>query len=304
MRHIYRSELVLGVVCLCIVFWYCLSPKKEVGTSNDVSTDSKGKLRKELPDFTRKEVTQIHDGIEILSKDTDALLHFLPNDTDRSQDIFPGVSRDISLLFSEDIVKKYDQFKGTFLKLQRREHVEGNTGKYPEQTLTYRRMVRMPFVRTVCETGFNAGHSTFTWLSENPHVRVYSFDIGTHKYSRPMAELLSSMFAGRLTLTWGDSKKTLPRFQQQNPDVRCDLIIVDGGHSFEVAQADVNNFRRMANRKNILVLDDYPTPDYDKQLGPVWEGGKKNKTIKENFRCNYRRFLPISHGFTVGQYLL
>ncbi len=57
--------------------------------SISISTDCNGKLQMELSDFARKEVTQIHDETEIFIKDADALLHFLPNDTDWCQDIFP-----------------------------------------------------------------------------------------------------------------------------------------------------------------------------------------------------------------------
>ena len=297
------------VLFLCLYLWWLPSLEQNVTASDGFSAAGENEqTRRNLPTSTPNDDRRVDDQLEnedeTISTDTDSLLHFLPNDTDRCQNVLPGVSRNVSLLWTQDIVEKYDKFRDTLRKLKRRERLEGHSGMYPEQSLTYIHIVRIPFIRTVCETGFNAGHSAFTWLSANPNAHVYSFDLGEHTYSKPMAELLSNMFAGRLTLTWGDSTETLPRFHEQNPDIRCDLVSVDGGHSFEVAQADINNFRRMANRKNVLVFDDYPAPMFDPVLGPIWEGGKKNKTIKENFKCNRRWFAPKSHGFSVGQYLL
>ncbi len=294
------------VLFLCLYFWWLPSLEQNVTISAGISAGENEPIGRNLPTSTpnddRRVDDQLEDEDETISTDTDRLLRFLPNDTDRCQNVLPGVSRNISLLWTQDIVEQYDEFRDTVRKLK--QPLEGHSGKFPEQILTYIHIVRIPFIRTVCETGFNAGHSTFTWLSANPNVHVYSFDMGKHRYSKPMAEFLSTMFPGRLTLTWGDSTKTLPLFCEQNPDVRCDLVSVDGGHSFEVAQADINNFRRMANRKNVLVFDDYPAPMFDPVLGPIWEGGKKNKTIKENFKCNRGYFARNSHGFSVGQYLL
>ena len=60
--------------------------------------------------------------------------------------------------------------------------IEGNSGKYPDQWRLYYEFASLNFVTNICETGFNAGHSTFMWLNVNPDVHVYSFDIGIHRY--------------------------------------------------------------------------------------------------------------------------
>ncbi|ELR12831.1 uncharacterized protein ACA1_093780 [Acanthamoeba castellanii str. Neff] len=49
-----------------------------------------------------------------------------------------------------------------------------------EQAHYYAAVGRLPFVRTVCEIGFNAGHSATVWLTSQPGLRLQSFDIGLH----------------------------------------------------------------------------------------------------------------------------
>ena len=40
-------------------------------------------------------------------------------------------------------------------------------------------------------------------------------------------------------------------------DLRCELIFIDGGHSYDVAIRDLKNFAALANLKNnVLLLDD------------------------------------------------
>ena len=125
--------------------------------------------------------------------------------------------------------------------------IEGNSGLYRYQYRLYHWLAGLPWVNTVCETGFNAGHSTLQWLTGNDHATVYSFDIGSHYYTRPMAYYLNRTFPGRFLIIFGDSLTTLPRFAAIHPEVKCDVILVDGGHSHSVATADLRNFRKLVN---------------------------------------------------------
>lgn len=42
---------------------------------------------------------------------------------------------------------------------------EGNSGQYLEQLRLYKVIASRPWVHSVCEIGFNAGHGALTWLS-------------------------------------------------------------------------------------------------------------------------------------------
>ena len=106
-------------------------------------------------------------------------------------------------------------------------------------------MASLKFVRTVCETGFNYGHSSFNYLTANDKAVVHSFDIGSHPYTKHMADYLSAKFPGRFFIHYGDSAASLPEFVQKNPDIRCNLIFVDGWHSYPVAKSDLENFMKI-----------------------------------------------------------
>ena len=103
-------------------------------------------------------------------------------------------------------------------------HIDGSSGKYRYQSRLYHWPAGRPWVNTVCETGFNAGHSTRQWLTGSDHAKVYSSDIGSHYYTRPMADYLNCTCKGRLHLTIGDSLKTLPRFAAEHRDVKYDGV--------------------------------------------------------------------------------
>ncbi|ELU18391.1 hypothetical protein CAPTEDRAFT_227627, partial [Capitella teleta] len=138
--------------------------------------------------------------------------------------------------------------------------------------MVYVKLAQLPFVKTICETGFNAGHSALIWLTANVDAEVYSFDMGEHEYAKKMAKHLQDKYPGRLMVTWGDSTKTLPQFKRDHPEVNCDLIVVDGGHTVPVATADFSNLRNLASDTNIVVFDDYPSErSLGPRLAPVWE---------------------------------
>ena len=140
-----------------------------------------------------------------------------------------------------------------------------------------------PWVNTICETGFNAGHGTLQWLTGSDHAHVYSFDIGSHYYTHPMADYLNSTFPGRFHLTFGDSLKTVPRFAAIHPEVKCDIILVDGGHSHSVAIGDLRNFRKLVNlERNVLVLDDINMPP----VTTAWNEAQADGLTVQRFTCS------------------
>lgn len=61
-------------------------------------------------------------------------------------------------------------------------------------------------------SGFNAGHSSFNFLTARRGVAVHSFDVGRRRHVQPIATILRRAFPGRLTVEIGDSRLTVPRF--------------------------------------------------------------------------------------------
>ena len=118
-----------------------------------------------------------------------------------------------------------------------------------------------------------------------------------------MAEFMSKRFPGRFFVHFGDSTKTVPEFIRSNPDYRCDLLYVDGGHTYDVALADIMNFASVANVENgaVIVFDDYPSTMFDLAFGVAWEDFRRWGYIEEKMRCF---FAPSNNrGFSIGYVL-
>ena len=202
----------------------------------------------------------------------------------------------------------YDSMKRDFLahlqlvlkKNKIKRLTDGHTGNYEVQAKTNYVLANSSSTKTVCETGFNAGHSTLQWLTGSTTATVYSFDYGSHVYGKSMASYLQSKFPGRLHMIWGNSFKTVPAFIRKNPDVRCDLIVVDGGHSYKNAYADLSNMRTLAKLGHtIFIVDDV---DCRPAIGVkrAWDQFYREWHIEEVFRCNF--FTKRQKGFAVGRY--
>lgn len=185
---------------------------------------------------------------------------------------------------------------------------EGHSGQVEVQQKFYRALARQPFVNTVCEIGFNAGHSSANWLSAKPGNRLISFDLGKHDYTKPRANYLKEKFPGRMFIIFGDSTVTVPAFHKRNPDVNCDVLVVDGGHSFDNADVDIGNMRYLANRFfNAFVMDDINCD------GMVMHSKKRfcvgpDKAIQAHKLAGEVRMLEMitstqGRGFGLGEYL-
>ena len=179
-----------------------------------------------------------------------------------------------------------------------------NSGSVKSQSRLYYWLAGRKWVNTICETGFNAGHSTLQWLAGSNHTKVYSFDIGIYNYTRPMANFLKQTFPGRLQLIMGNSLESVPRFSMNNPDVECDVIVVDGGHTVDVALGDLQNLRAMANMQHhVLVLDDLPSgiDPFLVHIGYAWNKMRADGHIVERYACTEQP--NKMKGFVIGYYI-
>jgi hypothetical protein len=131
---------------------------------------------------------------------------------------------------------------------------------YPEKTASYAALADDPDVATICEIGFNAGHSAVTWLvaSSAANVRLVSFDIGWHDYGRRAAAYVERRFgAERFAVVWGDSRTTVPAYaRQRGYSFECDVVHIDGNHDYEYALADLRSMLAMSHRDTRLLVDD------------------------------------------------
>ncbi|MDP3999831.1 MAG: class I SAM-dependent methyltransferase [bacterium] len=112
------------------------------------------------------------------------------------------------------------------------------------------------WVKSVGEVGFNGGHSSYAFLSARPDIEVISFDLGSHAYVKAAKRFIDQRFPGRHTLILGDSLQTVPAFTRKYPQQRFDMLFVDGGHTYAVASADLENLRSLGHESTIIVIDD------------------------------------------------
>lgn len=170
---------------------------------------------------------------------------------------------------------------------------EGHSGHLRDQTKYLTEVTRT--ATTYCEIGFNSGHSAATVLSNNPLVNVISFDIGG-KNSKAADALLREQYGDRLKVHWGDSTKTLPKIEE---GLQCDVFFVDGGHSAQVARADLTNIKKHMKSDGLVIMDDVYC-DAKWCRGPIaaWNADTTSGIIKETYRWSNG-----SHrGFAAGKF--
>jgi hypothetical protein len=259
----------------------------------------------ELTEMTPQEMTsrKLATSREPSRLNWDKRFSFVPNNVKNCVDLFGRKSKILSPTFAKSFEQYMKDFKNITSHVEGIKYMEGYTAQVPAAFKAYVEIASHPSVKTICETGFNAGHSSFSWLANNPKAHVYSFDLGFHVYSRPMADHIRTLYPDRFNVTWGDSMKTLPEFQRKYPNVTCDVMIIDGGHTTHICKSDFVNFRKMASADNVIIMDNYPQRGWGfmKSLGDCWEWAKRNAQVAEIFNCYVPGKGNGDFGFSVGR---
>jgi len=166
-----------------------------------------------------------------------------------------------------------------YWRLIRRRLGAGEGSSSAEELLYLTLLARGIGARLIAEIGFNAGCSSYSLLRYAPDATVVSFDLGEHASVAVNKKLIDKMFPGRHTLITGDSRETVPAFAADNPDLRFDLIFIDGGHHYEAARADIVNMRALSSNSTAIVMDDLvPWQSYGAGPTKAWE-----EAIDDNF---------------------
>ena len=171
---------------------------------------------------------------------------------------------------------------------------EGKIEQVPQQIETLVSIIKMinkPIIN-VMEIGFNSGNSSCQFLRNGQNITVTSFDIGDHSYVLEAKKYIDMMYPMRHTLIIGDSRISVPKFIKDHSDTKFDIIFIDGGHTYEIANADVENCFKLADKDTIVILDDTIfTPSWTENwnVGPtkVWNECLLKNTILELGRASY-----------------
>ena len=182
---------------------------------------------------------------------------------------------------------------------------EGYSEEVNQQCIEIVKILNDTSPTKIMEIGFNAGHSAELFL-ENSEAVVYSFDLGEHfhQYLKYGKQYINKNYPDRHTLILGDSTIRVPIFAQNN-DIKFDLIFIDGGHSYEVAYADLMNSRKLANENTIILMDDIIQNNTsfitDWTVGPTraWNELIQNKLLVETDSFDWLK----GHGMCVGKYI-
>ncbi len=73
-------------------------------------------------------------------------------------------------------------------------------------------------------------------------------------------EFIKTTFPNRFTAISGTSGYSVTKFIDDNPGFICDVVFIDGCHEFQPPFTDITNFRKLANDKAIVLLDDLEFP--------------------------------------------
>lgn len=193
----------------------------------------------------------------------------------------------------------------SFLRNKGFEKFEGYSQQNPEQCKDLIEITSNPSILNMMEIGFNAGHSSELFLKNNATLQLTSFDIGHHGYLHSGKQYIDNVFENRHTLILGDSTKTLPKFINDYPNKKFDIIFIDGGHEYIVANADLINCKQLAHSDTIVIMDDTM---YNNRWIASWNTGPTqawnehilNKNIKEICRKNYSH----GRGMSWGKYVI
>ena len=159
----------------------------------------------------------------------------------------------------------------------------GEGSSSAEELLYLVQVARRTEARLIAEIGFNAGCSSYALLRYVPDATVVSFDLGAHASVAVNKKLIDTKFPGRHTLICGDSRETVPALARGNPDLRFDLVFIDGGHDYEVAHADVVNMRALSSDRTALIMDDLvPWQSYGAGPTKAWEEAIGDKLVRQD----------------------
>ena len=139
---------------------------------------------------------------------------------------------------------------------------------------------------TVCETGFNGGHSAVMFVEAaleaadevlargagaqtggtHAGLRTLGFqyvgwDLGTVPAAKQAQSYLARVYDSRIHVEWGDSRDGLPSYLRRHTSMRCDVISIDGEHTEEGVAADLAHLVPRAKEGALVFIDDCAFPN-------------------------------------------
>ena len=178
--------------------------------------------------------------------------------------------------------------------------IEGNVGQLLAQMAAYSNMAHER--RRVCEIGFNAGHSAIVFLLANDRLEYHGFTLDVPA-TRLGLEFVTTQFRNRVVnVTLGKSIETVVHARARLLNA-CDVLVIDGGHYYDVARADILNFRALATDDHVLIMDDIGChPGYCHGPSKAWTEAINDGIIGQSGCWGEQQ--RNRRGFCFGKYLI
>ena len=161
-------------------------------------------------------------------------------------------------------------------------------------------------IESYLEIGVRRGRSMSIVASNNPQAELVGFDLWIEDYAgmdNPgpkfvEKELSRVDFKGSLKLIGGNSRQTVPKYFDRNPNKYFDLVTIDGDHSTRGAKIDIKNVLKRLKVGGIVVFDDIDNPNH-RSLKRLWY-----KTFTNSPRFSSFEFegIGLGVGFAIKHY--
>ena len=157
-------------------------------------------------------------------------------------------------------------------------HEHGKNWKYADINTLLFSIGNSIKVKNYLEIGVRRGRSLCMIASQCKDLEIFGFDMWIPGYvgvDNPgkefvINELKKVEYSGKISFIDGDSKKTIPKFFNDNPNLYFDVITVDGDHSLMGATKDLRNVRDHLKIGGIIIFDDISSHEHP-YLKKVWE---------------------------------
>lgn len=132
--------------------------------------------------------------------------------------------------------------------------------------------------RNYLEIGVRRGRSVCSLAKASPASNIVASDMWLADYAGMPnpgpdfvgGELKRMGHTGDLHFINGDSHVEMPKLRQNNPQLRFDMITVDGDHTEEGARKDLEDVYPMLNVGGVIIFDDISHPDIP-YMRSVWD---------------------------------
>lgn len=141
-------------------------------------------------------------------------------------------------------------------------------------------------------TGLSLCQLLSAYIDHSKIERIVSFDLFNDGFISPSLVKLNlktlnipQSVIDKIEFIIGDSKHTVSKFIQENPDQKFDWILVDGSHEKLDARLDLEAVRPLIAQGGVIVFDDI-SPD-GMSLDDVWQQFKKDYENEFEWFENY-----------------